>query len=241
MNEDRLYIDSDIIDDYNARLDKNSSGLSNVLQNSMTNFTTLKSNKIYNKGFKKIENALEKSKGTIDNFVYFNRNYTKEFFNFEEIMSQKINGEINVPKNFKINGIFGESIVKNVNLNKNDGLSVNNGVETREISSENASSVIKENLEDIDKRRDQTEKEIGTQTIINREKLGDINNNIEQEEQKLSTITDINREDLNNMQNINIINASSIAGTMSNNNYSEEFKRKEEDDSEEVSENGIES
>lgn len=240
MNEDRLYIDSDILDDYNATLDRNSVGLSNVLQNSMTNFTTLKSNRIYNRGFKKLENALEKSKRTIDNFVYFNRNYTKEFFDFEEIMSQKINGEINVPKDFRINGIFGENVVKNVNLNKNDGLSVNNGVEAREISSDSASNVIKENLEDIDKIRDQTEKEIDTQTIINREKLRDINKDIEQDEQKLSSVTNITREDLNNMQNINIINASSTAGTMFNDNYSEEFKRKEEDDSEEVSENGIE-
>ncbi len=200
MDNNRLYLNSDILEDYISVLGKNSYGLEDASNVSKSDFKPLKSNHLYDKGLKKIETSIDKVKNVIDECAHVNKLFISEFFDFEGIMSEKIEGELNIPKNFEVDKSFKENTTDSINLNKRDGLSINNGVapnNTEEI--DNNSSILKEKLKDISNNNAQMEQEINKETAINKQNLGDINSEVEQEEQTISNITEIERKNLSDV------------------------------------------
>lgn len=129
MENNELYISSDIMDKYSRLSDENTTKLDNTKNTNDNGFGSVSSLGLYNKGFNKIGTRLGTIINTIKNTNNINIAYINKFKSLEE-EGIELAQDLVVPKIDNTKSISLINQYANIKINKEDGKSVNDGTST---------------------------------------------------------------------------------------------------------------
>ena len=218
MEENNFYYDTDLIDTYRTILTKGSVDYEECENSSKQKFSKLKARGLFNKGFTKLERAFDATSKTMENCKNVNEAYKEQIVTFEKTTSSKIE-TMKMPSNFSINDSMEINNVATVSLDKNDGRSVNEGVESTEKElTDRYNEVNRSSLGNINNEIAQVEQKLDNlNTIKEKETLKDMTGKEEQKEQIYDDRVDINNQALNGInttQKSGVVNNSEIEYTL---------------------------
>ena len=156
-NSKSITIDSNMVSNYNNFHAKISNNVNRLVDDSQSNFKTLKKNDIFRNGFGRIEKGYYEIGQSLAKYADILNNYYDDLNKMQKEMAEVING-INIPSDFSINDV----IIHNDN---------NNGIA---LSKNNGSSL---------KSNETVKQELDFNYQIEKENLIDINNNVTQKVQ----------------------------------------------------------
>lgn len=170
----------------------------------------MKRSNLFSGGIDKISRQTNSISNSILNIGWMMQEHNRSFFGMERNLAS-IADKIEIPANYTINDNLEINNFSSVTLEKNDGRSINEGKELKEID-EVKDSIIKQEqkLADITSSLETREEKIDESTIIKHENLGNINNSNSLREEKIDENTNIQKNTLNDINNDNTQNVQNI-------------------------------
>lgn len=233
MNEDKLYIDTDVMNIYSEQLKGCSTDVENSSNDTSNNFSKLKMINIYGDGIKKIERGLNEVDGTI---IQYSKTVDEFSYRYNDLENKGLSSvnDIKIPNNFNLQGpVNSLSSFITTSLKKNDGTSVSDGKLDDSIKEiDEKTDIDKSNLKDMNNNEEQQEQEIDSKYSIEDKNINSMDNKKEQEQKELSDNYNISQASMNYMNNSTLQGGSVGAASIGGNNIATE--KKEEEKEEEV-------
>lgn len=185
MRDETIHVNSAAVDKFLGVINKNTSGLDSAYLSVSNDFPSATSKNLYRGGMKKISNQIDEVNKKMKNYKRIVKKYTDQYFLFDNLAAKRMD-ELSIPNNFDINDSIEENIFDKVNLNKQDGLSVNNGDNNATTINDNGflyQNVLSENLDNIKSANKQEEQIADDIVSIAKETIDNIKNDNKQEEQ----------------------------------------------------------
>ena len=222
MDNNEIFISSALMDKYSSMAESNTKKLDETRETNDSGFSSLKDNGIYTKGFNKIGSRLTSITNTIKNTNNINKAYIGKFVTLEA-EGKRLAEELIVPKIDNTRSINLVNHFASTNISKEDGKSVNSGIDTlvdnnlidkyyedkellgditkednvKEEELDDYIDLNKELLTSIDKDSNTLEVELEDYTLIKEELLKKVNSDINTYEVKMNDI-ELERVDINN-------------------------------------------
>lgn len=180
MIDETIHVNSDAVSALLSKLDKNIANYEKAASSMSKDFNAVTAKNLYKEGIRIINNKINNINNKTKRYKSVVKKYTDQYFMFDNLAAKNID-ELLIPNNFDINDTFEENIFDKVILNKQDGLSVNNG-------DNNATTIVDNGF--------------AYQNVLGK-KLDNINNENIQEEKRANDIVGIEKENVNNVKNEN--------------------------------------
>ena len=173
-----IHVDSDAVESVLNEFDKSTAGFDKAATSMTNDFTAATSKNLYRNGVRKINEQINLVNGHMKRYKSTIKKYTDQYFFYDDLAAKRID-ELTIPKSFDINDSIEENIFDKVKLNKEDGLSVNNGDESATTITDNGflyQNVLGENLGNINNENIQEEKMADDIVGIEKENVDNIKN-----------------------------------------------------------------
>ena len=148
MLEGIFEINSYEMDDILGYIKQTSQEVESTNDEAKTTFEPNKKSEVFGNGARTINNQMDELYEQISRFGNAMQKGTSAIFNLEMKLVEEARN-IQIPNGFGTNNTVTNKETSTIGLSKTDGLSVNNGVASQEMSLDDTSEIVKENLVDI--------------------------------------------------------------------------------------------
>ena len=179
-NSKSITIDSNMVSNYNDFRAKISNNVNRLVDDSQSNFKTLKKNDIFRNGFGRIEKGYYEIGQSLAKSADILNNYYDDLNKMQKEMAEVING-INIPSNFSINDVIIHNDNNGIALSNNNGSSLKSNETVKQELDFNY-QIEKENLIDINNNVTQ-KVQYDDSSKIEKEIIKEISGNVSEETQ----------------------------------------------------------